>query len=61
MKTFILIHHHRFGDGHYLFHAEKFPKNYKRLNKKLNLNYEPNREDEWLEITEVDLSEIPTI
>jgi len=53
MKLFLVMHHHRHGVDAFLIMAEKEPE-IDDLVKACDLDYEPIREDENLEISEVD-------
>lgn len=66
METILVTHTHRYGTNTYLFVSESFSKEKAEEFKplvidKFNIDYEEDRDDENLEFTHLEMSDIPNI
>lgn len=61
MKTYIAIHDHRFGASVYPFRSDQVSFDSEEIARALGIDYEPEYQEESIEVAEVNLDSIPTI
>lgn len=52
-NLYIVVHKHRYGESAYVVRSKKMP-TIKKVVKVCKIDFEPEREDEWIEVLLVD-------